>query len=233
MKKYIFILVLTLAMLFTACEPVAHEAPEMLDASGATPIEEAEAPEIEVLPAEETPNDDDSSQATATAYEILEVYEAEVYEIEISDEEMPNDDVGAFENIFSLPNFSHGMIFVNGVALSGRLFTAEGEAYPTHIPFLWDIIDILEWQVMGAGGQTAIFRYGEIPVYSESLAEFIWAVGYLEEFDANAIGADDPFPIFDMPGGAFIESYLPISLFRYMGYEAYFADGNVYINDEH
>ena len=47
----------------------------------------------------------------------------------------------------------------------------------------------------------------------------------------NIIGANDAFSVFDMPGGAYIESYLPISLFRDIGYEAYFSDGNVYINN--
>jgi len=131
-------------------------------------------------------------------------------------------DADATENIFSLPNFSYGMVFVNDVALSSALFTAEGENYPTHIFFLWDIVEILGWEVFGAGGQTAIFRDGE------RLAEFS-SVGYLAEFDVNAIGKDDPFSIFDMPGGVHIQSYLPISLFRYMGYEAYFSNGNVYI----
>ncbi|MCL2855265.1 MAG: hypothetical protein FWE21_06570 [Defluviitaleaceae bacterium] len=131
-------------------------------------------------------------------------------------------DADTLENIFSLPNFSDGMVFVDDAALSSALFTAKGEGYPTHILFLWDIVEILGWEVIGAGGQNTIFRDGE------RLAEFS-LVGYLAEFDVNVIGKDDPFSIFDMIGGMHINSYLPISLFRYMGYEAYFSNGNVYI----
>jgi len=162
---------------------------------------------------------------------IEDVYETLINETSSENEENHGDTYYSvdldIESVLFLPNFSGGVILVDGVSLSGRLFTAEGETYPTHIQFLWDIVDILGWELIGAGSQTAIFRDGE------HLAE-VWYIGWREEFDVSIIGADDVFALFDIPGeGAYLESYWSLSLFRDMGYKAYYAGGIVYINAEH
>ena len=101
--------------------------------------------------------------------------------------------LGEPDNIFTLPNSSDGIIFVNGISLSARLFTADGATNPTHIPFLSEIIDIFRWETINTGAQSGILRDGE------SLAT-IFYVNYeyfmfnnLHRFDVNSLSVDDAF----------------------------------------
>ncbi|MCL2841443.1 MAG: hypothetical protein FWE05_11825 [Defluviitaleaceae bacterium] len=128
------------------------------------------------------------------------------------------------DDIATLPNSSDGTIFVNGVALPARLFTAYSQVYPTHIPFLREIVDIFGWETINTGSQSAILRDGK------SLGEITY-VNYeyfmfnnLHRFDVNSLGINDAFISLNN------NSYLPISLFKYMGYEVYTANRNVYIS---
>ena len=129
------------------------------------------------------------------------------------------------DDTYTLPGSSQGIMFVNGVALPVVFFTVTGEANPTHMSTPHGLHDILGWETINTGSQSAILRGGEYAAGVTYVNYAYFMFNKLHRFNLDSLGIDDAFI------SANLNPYLPVSLFRYMGYEVYFADGDVYISD--
>lgn len=132
----------------------------------------------------------------------------------ISTEEPPTEEV---------PALSEHSIIVNGVGLAPmyNFFILDGETVPSHVP-LFPAITALGLSDISAGSQIAV---------QNNDGEFVAAlniVNYLafddgEIIDMSNVGLDDVFMAQNFG------IYAPLSLFRELGFSAYFLDGHVYI----
>jgi|GEM_PF-1290465 len=108
-------------------------------------------------------------------------------------------------------------IIINGVGFADSFYTLEDETYPTHVPL--HVADILGLDIIAGGSQIAIQRNGA------GLA-FLSIMNYLAFGDDRVeVGIDDTFMAEDFT------VYVALSLLREIGFEAYFMDGRVFIND--
>ena len=110
-------------------------------------------------------------------------------------------------------------IIINGEGTWFEFYTPEGEMFPTHVPF--GVIFQLGLDAISAGSQMSIMR-------DDASLAFVEVLNYLATGeDRVAVGPNDAFM-----SEYYLEVYLPISLFRDMGFEAYFAGGHVFINED-
>jgi len=118
------------------------------------------------------------------------------------------------------PERSEYPIIINGVGFMYNFYTLESESAPTHVPLA--VVDILGLDIMQGGSQIAIQRNGE------GLA-FLNVINYLTFGDDRIeVGSNDTFMVDDDYRYQFT-IYVPISLFRELGFEAYFMDDHVHI----
>ncbi|MCL2753183.1 MAG: hypothetical protein FWE44_03440 [Defluviitaleaceae bacterium] len=121
-------------------------------------------------------------------------------------------------DILTTPDFGDYSIIVNGTGTSYSFYTADGYDLPTHVSF--GVIYYLGLDVTSAGSQMQInFEDGRSGV-GLSLKNYL-AFGD----DVVQVGADDAF----MDAENNFEVYLPISLFRELGFAAYYENGRVFI----
>ena len=117
-----------------------------------------------------------------------------------------------------LPDWGNYPIIINGVGTAYNFYVLEGEIFPTHVP-LGPIAYALGLDVIGAGSQLLIQRDSE-----ESIELSI--VNYLAfGEDRDDVGPEDTFMAEDF------NVYVPISVFRELGFGAYSSGGHVHIND--
>ena len=117
-----------------------------------------------------------------------------------------------------MPDWGNYPIIINGVGITDNFFTAGDEIFPTHVP-LHVVVNALGLDTMQGGSQIVIQRNGE------GLAE-LSVINYLTFGDDRIevsqydtfMADDDNFTI-----------YVPIWLFREMGFSAYSTGGHVYI----
>jgi len=108
-------------------------------------------------------------------------------------------------------------IIINGVGFEYDFYTAQGYDFPTHVPF--GVIWHLGLDEMSAGSQISIQRNG-VSVAALNVLNYL-ASGD----DVVAVGANDTF----MAAERGFAVYVPISLFRELGFNAYFSGGHVFI----
>jgi hypothetical protein len=113
-----------------------------------------------------------------------------------------------FDDFYSLFD-----IFFDGEGVRGVLYAVDGKT-PSHVPL--DVTGALDLMVMQGGSQIAIFRN------EERLAE-ISVINYLAGLAGVNVGMNDTFMADDY------SIYVPISLFRDMGFRADVYEGRVYI----
>ena len=114
-----------------------------------------------------------------------------------------------------IPDRSNYPIIINGVGIADNSFTPEGEIFPTHVPF--NIIFKLGLDAMSGGSQIAIQYDGE-------LVAALTIINYLAGLEGFDITENDTFMTDDF------EVYIPISLFKNIGFEVHFINGHVHIN---
>ena len=120
-----------------------------------------------------------------------------------------------------MPDWSNYPIIINGIGITDNFFIPEGDIFPTHVP-LFPVANALELDVIQGGSQIAIQQDGE------GLA-FLSVVNYLaSEEDRVDVSPNDAF----MADDGYFTIYVPIALFREMGFGAYFAGGHIYINTD-
>jgi len=116
------------------------------------------------------------------------------------------------------PEMSDYPIMINGVGFRDNFYTLEGEPSPTHVPL--DVVTILGLDVIQGGSQIAIQRNGE------ELA-FLNVINYLTfGNDRIAVGLNNTFMVDD---DSRFTIYVPLSLFREIGFETYFTGCQVHI----
>ncbi|MCL2575804.1 MAG: hypothetical protein FWE33_05160 [Defluviitaleaceae bacterium] len=111
-------------------------------------------------------------------------------------------------------------IIVNGVGVEYDFYTADGYDFPTHVPFVvTNYLDLMD--IISAGSQMLIIRNDEISVEVNMLNYLAFGD------DVVAVSANDTF----MDAEDDFAVYLPVLLFRQLGFNAYFSGGHIYIYD--
>jgi len=124
------------------------------------------------------------------------------------------------EDLPEAPDWSNYPIIINGVGVTNNFHIIEGEAFPTHVPLA--VADVLGLDVMQSGSQISIQQDGENLVG-------LSIVNYLTFGDDRVdVSVSDTF----MADDDYFTIYVPISLFRELGFTAYSIGGHVYINDD-
>jgi len=111
-------------------------------------------------------------------------------------------------------------IIINGVGITNNFHTIEGEVFPTHVPLA--VADILGLDIIQAGSQISIQQYGERLTELNIVNYLIFGDDRIDvSISDTFMAADDYFTI-----------YVPITLFRDIGFTAYSIGGHVYINND-
>jgi len=109
-------------------------------------------------------------------------------------------------------------IVINGVGFTNEFFVMDDESTATHIP-LYPTVDVLGFEVIQGGSQISIQKNGE------SLAA-LNVENYLAFGDErNPVSMEDTF----MAEDDYFTIFVPISLFRELGFVAYYSNGHVFV----
>ncbi|MCL2388121.1 MAG: hypothetical protein FWC89_11340 [Defluviitaleaceae bacterium] len=112
-------------------------------------------------------------------------------------------------------------IIINGVGFTDNFFIMDGEIFPTHVPL--SVVYALGLDTIQGGSQIAIQQDGEF-IAGLSVLNYL-AFGD----DRVEIGAHDTF----MSDDGYFGIYVPISLFRELGFAAYSIGEHVYIYEHY
>jgi len=130
----------------------------------------------------------------------------------------PVDEIPYISNEHEAADWSGYPIIINGVGFTNDFFVMDGESFATHIP-LHPTVDVLGFDVIQGGSQISIQKNGE------SLAA-LSVENYLAFGDErNPVGMEDTF----MAEDDYFTIYVPISLFRELGFVAYYSSGHVFV----
>ncbi|MCL2574179.1 MAG: hypothetical protein FWE34_06500 [Defluviitaleaceae bacterium] len=117
-----------------------------------------------------------------------------------------------------MPDWSNYPIIVNNMGIADNFFILDGEMFPTHVPL--NVVHVLGLNTIQGGSQIAFERDGEIIMSPQ-----INIINYLAGLEGFDIGHHDTFMTDDF------HVYVPISLFKELGFNAYFSGGHVFIYD--